>query len=162
MPNRSPNTGILLALSIGFVACVAGGNVNGGASKIDEPLVKILEGNFNQASYVIEIEVRDVREVATFRSDSGEVGYIQYSATGTVLDVLKSSEQWEPFSREVEYRFTQEHDPEAGARITKGGRYLVFLMLADDPSRLWVIGNGAQFEVTPELSKTIVKIAEKE
>jgi hypothetical protein len=62
----------------------------------------------------------------------------------------------------VEYRFTQEHDLETGARITKGGRYLVFLMLADDPSRLWIIGNGAQLELSPELSTTIRQIAEKE
>jgi hypothetical protein len=159
MPNGLINTGtLLLVLLAVLLACVSGGNVNGGASKVDEPLVELLEGNFAQASYVFEIEVKDLREVATFRSDSGEVGYKQYSVTGTVLDVLKSSEEWEPFSREVEYRFTQEYDPAAGPRITTGGIYLVFLMLAGDPSRLWVIGNGAQFELNPELSETIGQI----
>lgn len=159
MPNRLINTGTLLVLLAVLLACVSGGNVNSGAPKIDEPLVELLEGNFARASYVFEIEVKDMCEVATFRTDSGEVGYIQYSVTGTVLDVLKSSEEWEPFSRAVEYRFTQEYDPTAGTRITKGSRYLVFLMLAGDPSRLWVMGNGAQFELSPELSETIGQIA---
>ena len=161
MRHRPINTGALLVLLVVLLACGSGGNGNGGASKTNKPLFELLQANFAQAPYVFEIEVRDVREVASFRSDSGEVGYVQYSVTGTVLDVLKTSEEWEPFSREVEYRFTQEYDPAARTRITKGGRYLVFLMLADDPSGLWVIGNGSQFELGPELSKTIGQIAGK-
>ena len=99
---------------------------------------------------------------APFRSDSGKVGYVQYSVAGNILDVHKSSEELESFSDEVEYRFTQEYDPEGKSAIAKGEKYLVFLMLTDDPPRFWLIGNGAQFELGPELSKTIRQIAEQE
>ena len=159
MPNRLLTSGTFLAVVISSVACATGGDANGGALTIESPPVDILEGNFAQAAYVLEIEVEDVRHVTTIRSDSGEVGYVQFSVTGTILDVLKSSEEREAFSHSVEYRFTQEYDPGADPWITKGGRYLVFLMKADDPPRFWVIGNGAQFILSPQLSKTIRQIA---
>ena len=157
MQSRFLNAGIFFAVVIGSVGCTSGGNANGGSSTIEA-----VEGNFARAPYVLEIEVEEVRQAATFRSDSGEVGYVQYSIIGTILEILKSSEERELLSDEIEYRFTQEYDPKADSTIAKGRKYLVFLMLADDPPRFWVIGNGAQFELCPELSKTVRKIAEQE
>jgi hypothetical protein len=57
------------------------------------------------------------------------------------------------------YRFTQEHDATTIPAVIEGGRYLVFLTHADDSPLLWLIGNGAQFEMSPQLSETIRRIA---
>lgn len=162
MRNRFLNAGIFFAVLIGSIGCTSGGNANGGSSTIEAPPVEVVEGNFARAPYVLEIEVEEVRRAATFRSDSGEVGYVQYSIIGTILEILKSSGERELLSDEIEYRFTQEYDPKADSTIAKGRKYLVFLMLAEEPPRFWVIGNGAQFELCPELSKTVRQIAEQE
>ena len=135
---------------------------SGGPNKAttnDVPPTEILEGNFAQAPYVLEIEVKEVKETATFRSDSGEVGYVQYSITGTIIDILKTQESWEFFGKNVEYRFTQEYDPSRAPSMRKGDRYLVFLMLPGDTSYFWLIGEAAQFELNTQLSETIRRIA---
>jgi hypothetical protein len=162
MPIRLLTAVACAALLAVALACATGGSGTGGARELDAPSVDILEGTFAQAPYVLEIEVEDVRQTAEFRSDSGELGYVQYSVTGTILEVLKPSEGWEFFSQEVEYRFTREFDPAADLSIAKGDRYLVFLKLADDPPRFWLIGNGAQFKIGPQLSKTIRSVASRE
>ena len=162
MRSRFLNAGIFLAVVIGAIGCTSGGNANGGSSTVEAPPVEVVEGNFARAPYVLEIEVEEVRQAASFRSDSGEVGYVQYSIIGTILEILKSSGERELLSDEIEYRFTQEYDPKADSTIAKGRKYLVFLMFAEEPPRFWVIGNGAQFELCPELSKTVRQIAEQE
>ena len=162
IPNRILTAFPCFAFLVSVFACATCGSGAGAACEMGAPSVEILEGNYEHAAYVLEIEVKDVHRVATFRSDSGKVGYVQYSVAGNILDVHKSSEELESFSDEVEYRFTQEYDPEGKSAIAKGEKYLVFLMLTDDPPRFWLIGNGAQFELGPELSKTIRQIAEQE
>ena len=132
-----------------------------GISGSEMPPLEVLEGNFALAPYVLEVEVTDVGRVADFRSDSGPVGYVQYSVTGTVLDVLKTCEGQRPFSNEVTYRFTQESDETTIPAVVKGERYLVFLKEGDEYPHLWLIGNGSQFELSPQLSETIRKIADR-
>ena len=144
---------------IGSVAWGRIGVAVAGEPAVSTPPVEVLQANFDHASHVLEIEVEEVREVESIRSDSEEIGYIQYSVTGTVLDVLKSSEGMEIGSGGVEYRFTQEYDPGGAAVVSTGSRYLVFLKLVEDPPRFWVVGNGAQFELTPALSKTVQEIS---
>ena len=162
MPIRLSNAATCCLALVATCMCTTGGEVSRSASENDMPPVDILEIDFAQAPYVLEIEVKNVRRIATFRSDSGEVGYVQYSVTGTILDILKAHEGHEFFSNEVEYRFTHEFDPSADPSIAKGGRYLVFLMPADDPAVLWLIGEGAQLELSPQLSKTIRQTASHE
>lgn len=151
-----------------FASCVALVVASACASNVDTgddapaeafPSVSLLEGNFARAPFVFEIDVQKVKETARFRSDSGKVGYIQYSVTGTIIEVLKANEEHEFPRNEVEYFFTQEYDPSGGTSIDMGRRYLVFLMLADDPPRFWPIGNGAQFEISPQLSETMRQIS---
>ena len=143
------------------VSCACASGVDKGDNAPAEvfPSVGLLEGNFTQAPYVLEIDVKKVKETARFKSDSGEVGYVQYSVTGTIIEVLKASEEHEFPRNEVEYFFTQEYDPTGDTLIDKGRRYLVFLMLADDPPRFWPIGNGAHFEISPQLSEAMRQIA---
>ena len=151
------------ALSLAIIAlssCGTGGGADTNTHEYEMPPLEILEENFAQALYVLEIDVTDVRRVAEFRSDSGTVGYVQYSVTGTVLDVLKTSERHQPFSNGVTYRFTQESDETTIPAVVQGERYLVFLKEADEFPHLWLIGNGAQFELSPQLSETIGKIAD--
>jgi len=152
------------ALSLVIIALSCGAGCGGGSNTHENemlPPIEILEENFAQAPFVLEIEVTDVRRVTEFRSDSGTVGYVQYSVTGAVLDVLKTGERRQPFSNEVAYRFTQEFDEATVPAVVKGGRYLVFLKEGNESPHLWLIGNGAQFELSPRLSEIIRKIADR-
>lgn len=150
-----------VALSLVLVAsvsCGKGGDTARTTSEYEMPPLDILQGNFEQAQYVLEIEVEEVNPVAEFRSDTGKAGYVQYSVTGTVLGTFKSSEVRESPPEKVVYRFTQEYDAATVPAVVKGERYLVFLKHADDSPFLWLIGNGAQFEMSPQLSETIPQI----
>jgi len=152
------------ALSLVVIAlscCEAGCGADTNTYENEVPPLEILEENFARAPFVLEIEITDARRVAEFPSDSGTVGYVQYSVTGTVLDVLKTSEGRQAFSNEVTYRFTQEFDETTIPAVAKGERYLVFLKEVDELPHLWLIGNAAQFELTPQLSEAIRKIADR-
>jgi hypothetical protein len=146
----------LVVIALSF--CEAGCGADTKTHQNEMPPLDILEGNFEQAQCVLEIEVEDVSQVAEFRSDAGEIGYVQYSVSGAVLATFKPSEAWESPPENVVYRFTQEHDATAIPAVIEGGRYLVFLTHADDSPLLWLIGNGAQFEMSPQLSETIRRI----
>lgn len=145
---------------IALCSCGAGGGADTNFHENEMPL-EILEENFAHAAFVLEIDVTDVHRVAEFRSDSGTAGYVQYSVTGAVLDVLKTGQRLQPFSNEVTYGFTQESDETTVPAVVKGERYLVFLKEADQVPNLWLIGNGAQFQLTPGLSETIRNIADR-
>jgi len=150
----------LLALGA-LSGCATRSGKTGRTAASEVPPVDILESNFAQAPYVLEIEVKKVRKTATFRSDSGEVGYVQYSVSGTISEILKTTESREFFGNDVEYRFTREYDPSRSPSIRKGDRYLVFLMLPGSSSYFWLIGESAQFELNPQLSETMKRIAQK-
>ncbi|MGD8439555.1 MAG: hypothetical protein PVG53_03395 [Holophagae bacterium] len=148
------------------VVVAASCTTHGGATPdVPEPAmppVDVLEGNFAQATYVVEVEVDGVRRVAEFPSDSGDVGYVQYAVVGVVLEVFKASGRSELVSQDIEYRFTQEHDENSAPAVTAGSRSVVFLRRAGDPEAFWVIGNGAQIEASPQTVWAVRQIAARE
>ncbi len=159
MPDQRPLMVTLCLVLAASISCARSAGPVVATSASEMPPLDLLQGNFATAPYVLEIEVRGVSAVVEFRSDSGDVGYVQYSVIGTIIDILKSSEEREFLSNEVVYRFTQESDETTTPAVMNGGRYLVFLMEADDPPQLWLIGNGSQFELSPQLSETMRTIA---
>jgi hypothetical protein len=113
-------------------------------------LFRLLKDNYMRADCVYELKVEDVEAINRFRSDSGNVGYVQYEVTGLAITTFKSCSNADSH---VHYRFIEEWSPQAPLIAKPGSVLLVFLKHSAQDGSLWVLAEGSQFPITQEMKE---------
>jgi hypothetical protein len=114
------------------------------AHRTDLPPRELLQANLAHATYVLEVEVLSLESTATFRDDSGAIGYVQFTVIARPTRVIKGDVDPEPA---LSYRFTVEYDSASKPPVAAGKRYVVFLKRVES-GQLWLFSEAAQFPST--------------
>ncbi len=126
-----------------ILACAGGDR----AARLELPPRELLRANLADAAYVLEIEVLSLDSTATFRDDSGAIGYVQYTVIARPTRIIKGDVDPEPA---LSYRFTVEYDSTSKPPVAAGKRYVVFLKRVES-GQLWLFSEAAQFPSTVSL-----------
>ena len=115
---------------------------------------QLLLTNFDRATQVLAVEIKQITVVDTLPADDGSIGYVAFEILGDVLETYKTNTV--PNHR-VRYRFSQEYNPRWHQQWQPGVRTLAFLTPLQDDI-LWVFDEAGHFLLTPQLSTQIQQL----
>jgi hypothetical protein len=115
----------------------------------------VVEHTWALADWVLVVEVQEVRWIAETRGDLASGGYAEYLVSAVVVEGLDAVSS--PLEGAIQYRYTEEIDPNRRPYVQAGRDYLVFLKRTAS-GELWPVAEAAQFLMTPELDRMVREI----